>query len=68
MGGIAWNDTLLQKKLKEGKVHLFIGPEGGWSPDEENLFRKSGATSVSLGPTVLRAETAAIVSVALTQQ
>jgi 16S rRNA (uracil1498-N3)-methyltransferase len=68
MDGIAWNDALLQKKLKEGKVHLFIGPEGGWSPDEENLFRKSGATSVSLGPTVLRAETAAIVSVALAQQ
>ncbi len=68
MDGIAWNDALLQKKLKEGKVHLFIGPEGGWSLDEENLFRKSGATSVSLGSTVLRAETAAIVSVALTQQ
>lgn len=33
-----------------------IGPEGGWAPAEREL----GSTAVSLGPTVLRAETAAI--------
>lgn len=35
---------------------VLIGPEGGWSPEE----RAQAATSVDLGPTVLRAETAAI--------
>ena len=35
---------------------MLVGPEGGWSDDELAL----GAARVSLGPNVLRAETAAI--------
>jgi 16S rRNA (uracil1498-N3)-methyltransferase len=44
---------------------LAIGPEGGWTADELQWFRESGWTAASLGDTILRAETAAIVATAL---
>jgi len=44
---------------------LAIGPEGGWTPEEETLFTTEGWTPVSLGPRVLRAETAAIAAVSI---
>lgn len=47
-------------------VLLAIGPEGGWAEDELDLLKKGGWISVSLGPTILRAETAAIAAVAIT--
>jgi 16S rRNA (uracil1498-N3)-methyltransferase len=40
-------------------VALYVGPEGGFSNDEAALAEESGATLVSLGPRVLRSETAA---------
>jgi len=46
-------------------VWLFIGPEGGFSADEVAQARAAGALPVTLGPRVLRAETAAIVAAAL---
>jgi 16S rRNA (uracil1498-N3)-methyltransferase len=46
-------------------VLLAIGPEGGWTEDELDLFRKQGWISASLGPTILRAETAAIAATVL---
>ena len=52
--------------LDERSVVLAIGPEGGWAEDELQLFLQSGWTSASLGPTILRAETAAIAAVAIT--
>lgn len=40
---------------------LLIGPEGGWSPREQDELRASGWRPVGLGPRVLRVETAAVV-------
>jgi len=47
------------------QVVLAIGPEGGWTEDELETFSQQGWISASLGPTVLRVETAAIAAVAI---
>ena len=44
---------------------VFIGPEGGLSPEEAQAGRAAGLRPVSLGPRILRTETAAIVVCAL---
>jgi 16S rRNA (uracil1498-N3)-methyltransferase len=49
-----------------GEVLLAVGPEGGWTEEELKLFRKHDWLSASLGPTILRAETAAIAATAIT--
>jgi 16S rRNA (uracil1498-N3)-methyltransferase len=46
-------------------VILGVGPEGGWTEQEADLFRQAGWISASLGSTILRAETAAIAAVAV---
>src|SRR5207247_10102614 len=47
-------------------VMLAFGPEGGWKEQEISEFRDAGWTTASLGPTILRAETAVIAAVAIT--
>jgi 16S rRNA (uracil1498-N3)-methyltransferase len=47
------------------EIRLAIGPEGGWAPEEEALFDDEGWKPVSLGPRILRAETAAIAALAI---
>jgi 16S rRNA (uracil1498-N3)-methyltransferase len=44
---------------------LAIGPEGGWTPEEMTLFTSHAWTHVTLGPRILRAETAAIAAIAV---
>lgn len=44
---------------------IAIGPEGGWSPAEETLFDTNGWRPASLGPRIVRAETAAIAALAI---
>ncbi len=45
-------------------ISLFIGPEGGFSAAEVELARRYGLLPVTLGPRVLRAETAGLVAAA----
>jgi 16S rRNA (uracil1498-N3)-methyltransferase len=45
-------------------IYLFIGPEGGLTAEEVALARKHNAQIVTLGPRILRAETAAVASIA----
>jgi 16S rRNA (uracil1498-N3)-methyltransferase len=47
------------------KLELAFGPEGGWAPEEEALFDANGWRAASLGPRILRAETAAIAALAV---
>jgi 16S rRNA (uracil1498-N3)-methyltransferase len=46
-------------------LELAFGPEGGWAPEEEALFDANGWRAASLGPRILRAETAAIAALAV---
>ena len=48
-------------------ILICIGPEGGYQEKESNAIIESGGKSVSLGNTILRAETAAIGSLAMIQ-
>ncbi len=51
-----------------GKWAIVIGPEGGFSPDETARLRAMPqATSISLGPRILRADTAAVAALTLWQ-
>ena len=48
-----------------GPATLLTGPEGGFTPDEAAAIRAApGASAISLGPRILRAETAALAGVA----
>lgn len=46
-------------------LELAFGPEGGWAPEEEALFDANGWKAASLGPRILRAETAAIAALSV---
>jgi 16S rRNA (uracil1498-N3)-methyltransferase len=56
---------ILQSRRTEGEVALAVGPEGGWTDAELAWFYEAGWVVASLGKTILRAETAAIVATAL---
>jgi 16S rRNA (uracil1498-N3)-methyltransferase len=47
------------------RVALLTGPEGGWTDRERSAIAAAGWKPVSLGPEILRAETAAIASLAI---
>ena len=63
------NATISMASLKAPttKVCLLIGPEGGFSDNEYEDAEFSGFTAVSLGPRVLRTETAAIAAVTVAE-
>ena len=61
------DDTRLGEVLQSRStdVALAVGPEGGWASGELAWFYETGWVAASLGDTILRAETAAIVATAL---
>lgn len=68
---IAWEETAVVERLTPemlalesgalpAEIELVIGPEGGFSSEEISLAEKNGYEQVSLGPYILRTETACI--------
>ncbi len=53
---------------KNGKVYFITGPEGGFEDSEAAEIKKKGFTPVSMGDTVLRADTAVITAAAIFAQ
>ena len=49
------------------KVCIMLGPEGGFSTDEIAAAKEKGWISMSLGPAILRAETATLAAVSIVQ-
>jgi len=49
-------------------VSILTGPEGGWTEEERASFASVGWTPVSMGPLILRAETAVIAALAVVTQ
>ena len=43
-----------------GEIHIFIGPEGGYAPAEINLCKQNAILPVTLGPRILKTETAGL--------
>ncbi|MGD0730106.1 MAG: RsmE family RNA methyltransferase [Terracidiphilus sp.] len=58
-------EAVAQAQSEMPTLEIAIGPEGGWAPEEEALFDANGWRAVSLGPRILRAETAAIAALAV---
>jgi 16S rRNA (uracil1498-N3)-methyltransferase len=58
----------LRNAQERSAVSLLIGPEGGWSSAErERLLSTRGMIRISLGPRILRADTAAVAALTLIQ-
>jgi len=66
LGGLPITEALAQASDKSAAT-ILIGPEGGWGAGELELICERGCRLVTLGPRVLRTETAAIVAVTLVQ-
>ena len=71
---ILWADEALAgpaqtlQGLPRGPWAILIGPEGGWSESERRRLRAMECvTPIALGPRILRADTAAVASLALWQ-
>ncbi len=56
------------QNYKNTSLAFFIGPEGGWTERELELFEREKAIHISLGDTTLRAETAAILGTYVVKQ
>jgi 16S rRNA (uracil1498-N3)-methyltransferase len=65
-GGEGFGDAL-EKFKGRGRISLFTGPEGGFSEEEIKAASERGFIRATLGRRILRAETAAITAVAITQ-
>ena len=55
----------LKPRASDESAALLLGPEGGWTDSEREGARNTGWIPVSLGPQILRAETAAAAAVAI---
>jgi len=57
-----FSKNIFHKKI----VHIFVGPEGGWTQQEKNFAKENNFLEVSINENILRAETAALSAITLT--
>ena len=62
------NQSMSSISLPDDELTLMIGPEGGFSDAEVEHAQENGCQPISLGPRILRAETAAVCAVSNAQQ
>ena len=67
-GGVTLFKALPDARRVEDTVGILTGPEGGWTEEERTSFTAAGWTPVSMGPTILRAETAVIAALGVITQ
>jgi len=60
-------DRLSGVKIESDSVAVLVGPEGGLTDDELLAVRKNGLLAVSMGPRVLRTETAGPAAISVLQ-
>lgn len=60
-----FRDFEVAHKRKPASVCVWVGPEGDFSPAEMNVIKAEGALPITLGPLVLRSDTAAIYSLSV---
>lgn len=62
------NPLPVLQSIRERKLALLVGPEGGFSDEERTLLRNLDfVTPIPLGPRILRADTAAVAAMAVIQ-
>lgn len=62
------NPLFVLQSLEPGPLALLIGPEGGFAPEEQQLLAsQTFVSAISLGPRIMRADTAAVAALALVQ-
>lgn len=67
-GAFDFSKTLQEIPTIPSKAAILVGPEGGFSPQEQELLRKLDfVVPISLGPAILRAETAVVAALTLWQ-
>lgn len=67
-GDAGQNPLPLLRGIKERRLALLVGPEGGFSEDERTRLRSHDfVTAIPLGPRILRADTAAVAAMAVIQ-
>jgi 16S rRNA (uracil1498-N3)-methyltransferase len=59
--------TISLPQDRQHPIVLLVGPEGGWAQDEQRLAQEQGFIPLTLGPRILRAETAAIAALSILQ-
>src|SRR5690606_34395616 len=61
-------NTSEQPDDRPRSIVLALGPEGGWTDEEQAMMRSHGLTPVQLTSTILRTETAAVVAAGVVAQ
>jgi 16S rRNA (uracil1498-N3)-methyltransferase len=51
----------------EASILVLVGPEGGWAEEEVSTAEWTGCVPITLGPRILRAETAAMTAIGILQ-